>query len=328
MINAAVLVTSILSTSLLCYVFFCFFRNVKTGVKSRFLPDRKKTDPAKKTTGGAFSMLGGVTLSLTATSYLWGFRESLLAVWCIAFCAAMTFVGFLDDRLVDLRGENVGIKRRHRIFLTVIISLSLSAVYALMGFETMLDLPFVGRAVNTGWLFGPLFALISLVLSEGIRASGDTDGALAGQGTVFLAGIIILALLGKNPDTAKIPLLFASALLAVVFWSFPESLLKTGCADKNFLSAALISSLLATDNEGYVVIFGCFYLICLVAKPVDRAVFLVFKRHIFTGLPLDRHLKNCKYSEREIFAFYIISAVIFTAAAIALKAFAIKFQTV
>lgn len=314
------LIVSLMASLMYGYGFMCIFRRIKTGVKSPYIPDRKTLSEDKKTVGSAFAVLSGALTCFLATAFLFDENEILKMLCSLAFCAGLAFLGFADDKRLDLNGENTGIRAFHRILLTLIISLVFSLAYEAVGFDTVVALPFSKGGVRLGGTFGPVISVITLVYAEGMRASGNIKGTEIGRGAVYLAGIF--ALCAVNGDTAgmKVSAVFVGALVGAIFWTLPPCILKTGFCDKNLIVAMVISCCIATDNEGALLFFTAFEILCLIAKPVDKLCFKLSGKRIFLRLPLDEHLKSCKYSDRKIYVFYLISSTAFVITAVFVKA--------
>lgn len=312
-------VVSLIASLMSGYCFMCVFRKLKTGVKSPYIPDRNTLSDNKKTIGSAFAVLVGALTGFLSTSFLLEESEVLKMLCAFVLCAGLTLSGFEDDKRLDLKGENAGMKASYRVLFTLIISLAFSLMYMAFGFDTVVTLPFSKGGVRLGFCFGPVISLVTLLATEGMRASGNTKGTETGRGAVYLAGVFALCTVNGNPEGMKISALFVGAVMGAVYWTLPPCILKTGFSDRNLISAMVVSGCIITDNEGALLFFTAFEIICLIAKPVDKIHFRLSGKRIFSRLPLDEHLKSLKYSERKIYLFYVISSAVFTAVAVLVK---------
>lgn len=294
------------------YFSFCYFREKKTGVKSKFLPDRNTLSQTKKSTG--FSSLVGL-LGLVLCLAFCG--ENLLAcVCCALFVAVLSAVGFADEYLTDIKGRNLGVKMSTRLFVTALSSVVLGIALVLAKQNTITTLPFVVGGVRLGWGY-PLYVCgLTLAFTEGSRCVGDTKGAEYPMTFVTLASIVTLSALNGTKDIT-FTTIFLGLVAGLVWWTYPPCLVKTALGDKFACCGIIISACVLTSNESFLWFAMCFEIICLVSKPVDKLFSKAFSKHIFVKLPLAENFKSIGFSDKKIYLTCTLVKLLFCVIGIA-----------
>lgn len=288
------------------YFSFCFFRQKKTGVKSKFLPNRKTLGDNKKSTGSSPFLCAVVTLFGVA------YGENIaVAVCCCVFVACLTAVGFADDWLKDIKGQNVGLKSSSRIFATALISLLFGIILGIAKQNTIVTLPFVRGGVRLGWAYPVFVCLSTLVFTHGTHNLGKTYGADYPMTFLKLLAVFTTSNLLQNQNNLCCVAVFTGIIAGAIFWTYPPCLLKTGQGDKYFCVATTISACVLTSNEALMWFLMCFELIASISKPVDKLFAKIFNRHIFVKLPLSENLKAMDFSDKKLYLTYTVITAVF-----------------
>lgn len=292
-------------------------RKIKTGVSSKFLPDRKKLKENVRSTGAAITALTGFLVGLlvaAAVSMLSGESGGIaLFVPCAVLCIALTACGFIDDYLTDLKGFSVGLKTPLRILFTAFSGLLFSFLYLLMGGDSLVAIPFLKGAIRTGAFFCPIMTAATAVFCEGMRLSGNGEGTDSVQGFASLVFLVAASAVSGNSTAFIFSLTASGAVFGLLGWSFPPPLMKSGTSGKYLVSGILISSCMLSAQKGNLFFVFALPVLMLLAFPADRAVYKLTGKHIFLKLPADEHLKLCGFSEKKTLIFYFGAAALFSA---------------
>lgn len=321
MIAAAAFVVGFVSAMILAYFCFCFFRKITFSVKSPYLPDRKNYPDSKKTVGAVFSVSGGIIVSFLAVSFKLDGENLRKILALVCFCAAMSAVGFAFDKSRYIDGKTTPPRESHQLFAAAVSSLVFCLIFMAAGFDTVVTAPFSKGGVRLGMIFPLVITAGFTVLIFAMKRSGNVNGSEICRTLVYSCGICTVSIFENSLGSPKT--IFTAAcvgtLCAAAMWTFPKGLFRTDMSEK-FCSAAVIVSLcLITDNEGMLIPMTAFELCCLAARPVDAAVYKLTHKRIFNRLPIDGHLKSCGFSQSAIYIVFLIAAVIFTAAATAVR---------
>lgn len=289
------------------YFAFCFFREKKTGVKSKFLPDRKTLKDSKKSTG--ISTLMGLLGFVLCLAFC---KENLpLTLSCVAFLTALTLVGFADDFLTDIKGSSVGIRKITKFVAIILSALTFSSLVILTKTNTVITLPFVRGGVRLEWAY-PLFLLaITLVFTKGFENLGDAKGGEYPMTFVALSGVLAVSNLKNGFGQTGFVAIFLGLVVGAVWWTYPPGFVKTGLGDKYFCSGVIISACVLTSNENFLCVISFLEIISILAKPVDKLVYKAFSKHVFLKLPICENLKAMKFSDKKIYVTCIILNSIF-----------------
>lgn len=310
------LITSVASG----YFFIPFFRNIKTGVNSRFIPDRKTAPERSKTTGGAFIILVGVVFGVTIGTTIFVLTPSNVSsefqvaklVPCGVLAVLLLAVGYADDWLTDLKGLNVGLKSHHRIIALTISAIIFIMLYMVMSGErdTYVKIPFVSGQIRLGYFYVPVMTIIIVAVCESFRLLGNTEGCAGCTGIVMLISISLAAGITGSLEVVMIVMSIAAAICGFLAWNLPASLIKTGNAGKYLIAGLVISCCFINSSDGATLLVCAIPLVFLIAFPVDRLFYKITGNRIFGKLPVDEQLKTLKWSDYKILIFYSVFTAI------------------
>ncbi|MBE6836661.1 MAG: hypothetical protein E7509_01495 [Ruminococcus sp.] len=323
-INPLAVILSFVTTLFMGWFFMTHFRKLKTGVKSPFIPDGKTLSQDKKTTGVAFACLAGCLVGFLGTAFL--AETEMLPVMLSSgiFLMAMCFLGYKDDKKLDLSGENVGINAQNRLVFTMVVALSFGIICMATGSDTVVSLPLSREKLRLGGAFGPAVALTTLVACEGERATGSKNNTEFLRGIVKLTAILFVAAVEEKIPLMLLPSVYIGTLVGGLFWSNYKKVLKIGFSDKYIITAMILTACFATENEGMILFLFAFEIFCLFAYPADRLFYKLSGKHIFNRLPVDEHLKSSEISDKKIKILYVLFTAIFALTAVAAKLILLK----
>ncbi|MBQ8883491.1 MAG: hypothetical protein IJ031_02705 [Oscillospiraceae bacterium] len=325
-INSVAIALSLITTLFFGWVFMMHFRKQKTGVKSPFIPDGKTLSDNKKTIGTAFACLLGSAVTFFATSFLFEKGQLVFSFCCVVFIASMCFVGFKDDRQLDLMGKNVGEKTQNRLLGIMIVSLLFCVISLASGIDTVVTLPLSTSKIRLSGAFGPTVALFTLLACEGERATGNKNNTEYVRAIIKLTALLVVCAFEEKTHLMLLPSIYIGALAGGIFWTDFKKVLKIGFSDKYIITAMVISACIATQNEGMAIFLFAFEILCLLSKPVDMLGYKISKKHIFNRLPVDEHLKSAKLSDLKIKIFYSTITLLFAVSATAIRIILLKTQ--
>ncbi|NLZ45101.1 MAG: hypothetical protein GX896_00245 [Clostridiales bacterium] len=307
---------AIVSGALSGYFFIPYFRNKKTGVNSRFIPKRNDAPEHAKTTGGAFVILTGLVFGTTSglvllnlTEKTTDFKLKMLVPFGF-FILAIVAIGYADDWLTDLKGQNVGLKSHHRLICLVLVSAIFLLLYRNMGGDSYVKTPFVNGQIGLGYFYMPVMILLVTAVCESMRLMTLTEGTAGCSGLVMLLCVGISALLLKNMEVAIILMSSVGALCAFLGWNLPPSQIKIGNAGKYLLAGLVVSCCFINSSEGAIPLVFAMPLVFLIALPVDRLFYKITGNRIFGKLPVDQQLKAMKWKDYKIIIFYTAFSVV------------------
>lgn len=322
--NALSVLLSIVTTLFMGWVFMAHFRKQKTGVKSPFIPDGKTLSPDKKTIGTAFSCLAGCVIAFVGTSFLAEREQLTVVLLSVVFLLAICFVGYADDKRLDISGENVGIKPVNRVTYTAIIAICFAIFCMMSGLDTVVSMPLSRERLRLAGAFGPFLAVVTIVACEGERATGNKNNTEYFRGIIKLTAILFVTVFEEKISLMLLPSVYLGALVGGLFWTHYKKVLKIGFSDKYIITAMILTACFATENEGMLVFLFAFEILCLLAYPVDRILYKASGKHIFNRLPVDEHLKSLEISDKKIKILYVTVTAILALSAMAVKLVLLK----
>jgi len=226
-------------------------------------------------------------------------------------------VGWVDD-ILDIRGSGDhiagGLSLKKRLLIVSLIGL-LSAFWFYFKLEvSTIGLPF-GGDLEIGWLFIPLFVLIT----AGIYSGGVVDGLDGLAGGIFASIFAAYAGIAFYQDQINLAAFCATivgAILAFLWFNIPPARFYMSETGSMALTVALAIVAFMTDSvgEGYGVIILPVVALPLVATTSSVIIQLLSKKFrgkkVFRVAPLHHHFEALGWPAYKItMRYWILSAV-------------------
>ena len=242
-----------------------------------------------------------------------------------------SLVGLFDDFL-DVRGSrdyiSGGLSLKKRLLVVSFIALVCALWFYLKLGVSSIGLPVVG-AFEIGWLFVPLFIIVTL----GIYSGGVIDGIDGLAGGVFAAmfgAYAVIAFYQSQVDMAALSATIVGSILAFLWFNIPPARFYMSDTGTMGLTLAIGTIAFMTDNLGGGVgiavlpIIG-FLLVATVASDILQLIWKkVLGRKLLRIAPLHHHFEAIGWPGPKVVMRYWVLSVVFAFAGVILAIAAIS----
>ena len=256
--------------------------------------EREEGLDSHKSKNGTVTM-GGIIFAILPLFFLY-YNEKIFTIVVTIFMYFL--IGLVDDLLIIIKKNNLGIPPTLKLFLEVLIAGF--AFYMMMrnNMSTVLDLKFI--KIDIKWIYGLLILFILAASSNSFNLADGVDGLCAGMSLIIHITFMIISF---NKGEYDILWLLAATLIPLfVFWclNYPKAFLFMGDTGSLFLGslygivAIYLNSILA------FIILAIPFIIEALSVIIQVWYYKKTKRRIFKMAPIHHHLEMCGFSEFKI----------------------------
>ena len=225
----------------------------------------------------------------------------------LAVGLAYLVVGFLDDMLKKMRGNNLGLRAYQKIFFQLAVAV-MASLYCCTEGLTVLRIPYTGLAFDIGWWMFPLGVFVFVATVNGVNLTDGLDGLAGGVCAVFF--LVLSLLLGAQGGDASIALLCLSlsgALSAFLLFNTSRACMFMGDTGSLSLGGFAASAALFSGNALVIPILGVMFVLSSISVILQVIYYKKTGRRIFLMAPLHHHFQKKGYSEAKISYAYALT---------------------
>lgn len=267
---------------------------------------------------GGLAVMGGVFLGLSTYIFIRSFFFSdqalvLDILAAITTIILITFVGFIDDSVIESKEASSGLRQWQKPLLTLLAAVPLIAINA--GVTTM-SLPFIG-VFDFGILYPLLIVPIVVIIAANmVNLLAGLSGLESSLGLVYMGMLGLYAVYIQSYIAAVIALVVFAALLAFLWFNWSPSKILPGDSLTYLLGGALACIAILGNMEKAVGIIAIPFAIEFFLKARSK-----FKAHSFgywkNGKLASHHgdkiyslthifLRTGKFTEKQIIASLVL----------------------
>lgn len=246
--------------------------------------------------GGIGFILTIIIFTIIFISFEFDLRYLALILLVFGFAA----IGLTDDLMKVFRQQNQGLTFWQKIIVQTI----LAGIFSLF------------LVIQGHYLVNPiLYVLISMFLIVGTaNATNLTDGLnglLAGTATIaFIAFALVAAKLGLS-DAVTFCLLSAGAIIAFLYFNFPNAKVFMGDIGSLAIGAALAGIAVIMHKELLLAVIGGVCLVEALSVILQVTSYKLWKRRIFKMTPIHHHFELMGFSEKNIvIGFWVVGIIL------------------
>jgi phospho-N-acetylmuramoyl-pentapeptide-transferase len=274
--------------------------------------------------------MGGVIIifSITASVLLWCNLTNPF-VW-LALFALIGFggIGFLDDYLKLKKGKNLGLKAREKLLYQLILSgIFYILLFQVLGFSSILNLPFLKRLVLDLGIFYLVFATVVLVgSSNAVNLTDGLDGLAivpfavsAGVYTVFayasghikFANYLFIPYIPFAGELAIVCAILGGAGLGFLWYNSHPAEVFMGDVGSLSLGGVMGAIAVMVKQEFLLLLTGAVFVMEALSVMLQVGYFkLTGGKRIFKMAPLHHHFELLGWKENKVVVrFWIISVI-------------------
>ncbi|MGC8627139.1 MAG: phospho-N-acetylmuramoyl-pentapeptide-transferase [Acidimicrobiales bacterium] len=248
--------------------------------------------------------------------------RGLVAV--VAICA-MTLVGFVDDWLKVTRQRSLGLNKRAKIALQVLVALAF-AVTAVLWLKVDTHLSFT-RYNSTGLQLGKVGWVVLAVLlvvgtTNAVNLTDGLDGLASGSAAFTFVVFTVIGFyqlrhtaIYANPDAldeAVLAAAMAGACAGFLWWNAAPARIFMGDTGSLGIGAAVAVLALLENVDLLLPLIGGLYVLETLSVIVQVASFRLFGRRVFKMAPVHHHFELMGWPETTVIVRFWILAGLFT----------------
>ncbi len=275
-------------------------------------PTRHYGKSGTPTMGGIVIVVISIILFIT---YLIRIKKDIV-IWQNVLLIIIPFIGFaiigfVDDFLIIVKKNNLGLPASIKFLLQIIIS-SIS-YYLILTIRKDNMLNFFGIKIDIGFLYGILIIIGFAGVSNATNLTDGLDGLLAGCSIISICGIYLIARFKGNELVMYFSLSLMVATLCFAIFNFPKASIFMGDVGSLAIGAAIFAMLIALRMEILFIFFGIIY-ICETISVILQVWF--FKKtkgkRLFKMTPIHHHFELLGLKEEQIDVVFWGISLIFT----------------
>lgn len=262
--------------------------------------DKKKGTP---TMGGFIFIIPtilAVIILLLTKKIEWS--NNLLIILFVFLAYAL--IGYVDDKLIIKRRNNVGLTEFQKIFAQLVISLITFYLLMKSGHATQLYIYSLNIKIPMAWFYG-IFLLFILVASS--NAVNITDGLDGLAGGLSLIVFVALGLITWNSEwvvgheeIAIFCFILVGSLLGFLFFNTNPAKIFMGDIGSLSLGATMAIIAVLTSHEITFIILAGVFIIETLTSIIQMISIIVFHKKVFLMTPLHHHYEKLGWSEGDI----------------------------
>lgn len=286
--------------------------------------------PATHTVKRGTPTMGGLLLvvAIVTATLLWADLTNFFVWMVLLVTVSYGAVGFVDDYLMQVKKQSMGLRGSSKILIQVVIGLVVSGlIYAHPDFDTHVSVPFLKEfRPDLGWTYILLATVIIVGTSNAVNLTDGLDGLAIGPVTVAAATYVVLSYVAGNvkiADYLQICYVAGSGELAVIcgatvgagmgfLWynAYPAEIFM-GDVGSLPLGGALGAVAVITKHEILLVLVGGIFVIEALSVIFQVGFFKVTNgRRIFRMAPIHHHFELKGWAEPKVIVRCWIIAII------------------
>ncbi len=318
-----------LTAFLICFLFGTWAISIlqKMQVKQIIQADGPETHLIKQGTPtmGGILILASIILSLLTWGNLSNHYILILLLTVVFFGG----IGFLDDYLMLIRKQNMGLTARCKFLLQVLCGLAIGyLIWMSPDFDSTLTIPFFkGFQLELGAMYVPFACLVMVATSNAVNLTDGLDGLVIGPYTVASVTYMLFAYVAGHayfaeylhvrhiPAAGEVTVLcgiLAGAGMGFLWFNAHPAQVFMGDCGSLPLGAVLGAVAIVTKQEVLLVVVGGLFVMEALSVIIQVIYFKWSKgKRIFRMAPLHHHFELAGWHESKVIVrFWIVSILL------------------
>lgn len=224
-------------------------------------------------------------------------------------------IGYVDDKLIVKRGNNVGLTEMQKIFAQLVVALVTFYFFMKNGHEPQLYIYSLGIKIKMGWFYGLFILFILVASSNAVNITDGLDGLAGGLSLiVFLAlGLITWnsSWVSGNVEIAIFCFILVGGILGFLFFNTYPAKIFMGDVGSLSLGATMAIIAVLTNHEITFIILALIFIVETLSCIIQMISIFVFHKKVLLMAPLHHHFEKVGYHERDIVkTFWVIGLIL------------------
>lgn len=223
----------------------------------------------------------------------------------LSFC----LVGFIDDAIILLRRNNLGLSPVVKLVMEFIFA---CALY--LGFRDLISreitIPFIHLSFDLGILYPLLMILMYLSEANAVNFTDGMDGLCAGVSFISLVPFIIFALTATNYNLIILIACVMGGLLGYLFFNFHPAKIFMGDSGSIALGGLFSALAVVLHKEIALIFVGGVFVLEMLCVVIQQLAVRIFHRRVFSYTPIHYAFVLKGHPEvKVVFGFYLLTCI-------------------
>ena len=311
-----VIMAGFLFSVILGLVMVPLLKKMRLGQKiSEFVGDAHRKKEGTPTMGGLIFIIPtvAITLGLVLTHKIE--YSSNLGIVLLVFIG-YTLIGFLDDFLSIIKGNNEGLTVYQKLLMQVLIAIGFFYIYMRSGGQTSWVVGTLHIDLELGWLYGLAILFVLVGASNAVNLTDGLDGLSGGLSAIAFISYALISFSVGFQDIGLFSLILVGGLFGfLVFNTYPAKIFM-GDTGSLALGAVMGAIAILTHRELTLLVVAFVFVIETLSVILQTFWVIVFKRKLFLMTPLHHHFEKLGWFESDIVKLFWVAGLILAMAGI------------
>lgn len=257
--------------------------------------------------------MGGliIFIALIITVFTSGVLDKKMYVLLIT-TLGFGLIGFVDDYIIVVRKNNLGLRAYQKIIGQVIIAALLALYhYNTNELDTKTLLPFLKTSIDLGILYIPFIIFVVVGTVNSVNLTDGLDGLASGVTLIVLSFFAIIAFAWGMGSMAIFAMALAGACLGFLMQNAYPAKVFMGDTGSLALGGAVSSLAVILNIPLIIPIVGGIYFIEALSVIIQVGSFKLRGKRVFLMSPLHHHYEQKGWSETKIvIVFWTITVIL------------------
>lgn len=228
---------------------------------------------------------------------------------------AYALIGYVDDKLIIKRKNNVGLTEFQKIFAQLVVSLITFYLLMKSGHQAQLYIYSLNIKIHMGWFYGIFLLFILVASSNAVNITDGLDGLAGGLSMIVFLALGLITWNSEwvmgHQDIAIFCFILVGSLLGYLFFNtYPAKIIMGDTGSLSLGATMAIIAVLTSHEVTFIILAGVFILETLVCI-IQMASIMIFHKKLFLMAPLHHHFEKMGYNERDIVkSFWVLGLVL------------------
>lgn len=296
--------SALLITAGLTYAMIPILRKKKIGQHIREDGPQAHQKKAGTPSMGGIAIVLGVVITLLITRNI---NIEVLPV--ILGFLGFGLIGFLDDSMKLLRGNNLGLRSWQKFTLQLAVAIVFAIWLARLRYGTSVWIPFNGGSIDLGIWYIPFLVFVMVAMANSVNLTDGLDGLASSVTALVALSFAFLPL----PAGFGVQLFFIAVFGACIgFLLFNKNPAKIFMGDTGSLAlgGGLAVGAIAFNAELLLPVIGVVYVIEVLSVIIQVISFKTTGKRVFKMTPIHHHFEMMNFSEVRIVQLFCIATLI------------------
>lgn len=311
-----VIMAGFLFSVILGLVMVPLLKKMRLGQKiSEFVGDTHRKKEGTPTMGGLIFIIPTIviTLGLVFTHKIE--YSSNLGIVLLVFIG-YTLIGFLDDFLSIIKGNNEGLTVYQKLLMQVLIAIGFFYIYMRSGGQTSWVVGTLHIDLELGWLYGLAILFVLVGASNAVNLTDGLDGLSGGLSAIAFIAYALISFSVGFQDIGLFSLVLVGGLFGfLVFNTYPAKIFM-GDTGSLALGAVMGAIAILTHRELTLLVVAFVFVIETLSVILQTFWVIVFKRKLFLMTPLHHHFEKLGWFESDIVKLFWVAGLVLAMAGI------------